>query len=569
MASRDFLKIMKLARSGDALAQQKMGEIYLLGSDGIPKNSQNALLWLEKASLSIGFIEDISKFLADHLDLSSSLSPEHAHFAWKCLLHASNAGHSRARWLVAQVVAHFSLSKQRISSDPITAMAFAQMTDKHWADAGGMESFKVHAQRYLEELADLSSFEEQSAAQILLSHCLQDGRLGVFDIDRSKKIMIDLAIQANALGLSSLSSFANSIDKDLVPALKVHLPQLLVIKKPLVEHTLLYWAAWQHLGNMDALEIAAELAYTPAQLALGLRLAKLNLREVASTVSAATDGNSIVGNGVVGNSPPESGEGNARLKRAVYWLKQAANKGERDALHALGLINRMPQYSGYSAEDSDQYFDKAADLGHPDAQYRKGAALWRKRNQSEEDVEGMQASYWIWHAAQQGVVAAQELLTKVMISCPHANKNRWSTIAQACNKALSESTHRLTGDILLTCHRVIVANQLNLSKAELLLTDIASVQHEHGAVIDIREHLPRSVPKLILIETLEQRKALMMASKAFANIFSNHVIDEGNLRQRRYRLEKLIQILEVSVEDNLNDFSDLNDLGDDAEDLKT
>jgi TPR repeat protein len=569
MASRDFLKIMKLARSGDALAQQKMGEIYLLGSDGIPKNSQNALLWLEKSSLSIGFIEDISILLADHLDLSSSLSPEHAPFAWKCLLHASNAGHSRARWLVAQVVAHFSLSKQRISSDPITAMAFAQMTDKHWADAGGMDSFKVHAQRYLEELADLSSFKEQSAAQILLSQCLQDGRLGVLDIDRSKKIMIGLAIQANTIGLSSLSSFANSIDKDLVPALKVHLPQLLLVKKPLVEHTLLYWAAWQHIGNVDALEIAAELAYTPAQLALGLRLAKLNLKEVASTVSTTTDGNSAVDNSVAGNDLPESSEGNARLKRAVYWLKQAANKGERDALYALGLINRMPQYSGYSAEDSDQYFDKAADLGHPDAQYRKGAALWRKRGQSEEDIEGMQASYWIWHAAQQGVVAAKELLSKVMISCPHANENRWSAIAQACNKALSESTHRLTGDTLLTCHRVIVANQLNLSKAELLLTDIASVQHEHGAVIDIREHLPRSVPKLILIETLEQRKALMMASKAFANVFSNHIIDEGNLRQRRYRLEKLMQILEVSIEDNLNDFSDLDDLGDDAEDLKT
>ena len=569
MASRDFLKIMKLARSGDALAQQKMGEIYLLGSDGIPKSSQNALLWLEKASLSIGFIEDISKLLAAHLDLSSSLSPEHAPFAWKCLLHASNAGHSRARWLVAQVVAHFSLSKHRISSDPITAMAFAQMTDKHWADAGGMESFKVHAQRYLEELADLSSFKEQSAAQILLSQCLQDGRLDVLDIDRSKKIMIGLAIQANAIGLSSLTSFANSIDQDLVPALKMHLPQLLLVKKPLIEHTLLYWAAWQHLGNMDALEIAAELAYTPAQLALGLRLAKLNLKEVASTVSTTTDGNSAVDNGVVGNDLPESSEGNARLKRAVYWLKQAANKGERDALYALGLINRMPQYSGYSAEDSDQYFDKAADLGHPDAQYRKGAALWRKRGQSEEDIEGMQASYWIWHAAQQGVVAAKELLSKVMISCPHANENRWSAIAQACNKALSESTHRLTGDILLTCHRVIVANQLNLSKAELLLTDIASVQHEHGAVIDIREHLPRSVPKLILIETLEQRKTLMMASKAFANVFSNHIIDEGNLRQRRYRLEKLMQILEVSIEDNLNDFSDLDDLGDDAEVVKT
>jgi TPR repeat protein len=328
----------------------------------------------------------------------------------------------------------------------------------------------------------------------------------------------------------------------------------------------LYWAAWQYLGSVAALEIAAELAYTPAQLALGLRLAKLDFKEVTGTVTSATDVN-----GAVINSPTESGEGNARLKRAVYWLKQAANKGERDALYALGLINRMPQYSGYSAEDSDQYFDKAADLGHPDAQYRKGAALWRKRGQLKESIEGMQASYWIWHAAQQGIVAAQELLSKVMISCSHPNKNRWSAIAQACNKALSEGTHRFTGDILLTCHRVIVANQLNLSKAELLLNDISSVQHEHGAVIDIREHLPRSVPKLILIETLEQRKALMMASKAFANVFSNHIIDEGNLRQRRYRLEKLMQILEVSVDDDFGDLSgldDLDDLSEDAEDLK-
>ena len=59
MASREFLKIMKLARSGDALAQQKIGHIYMLGDDGVPKNSQNALLWLEKASVSIGFNEEI------------------------------------------------------------------------------------------------------------------------------------------------------------------------------------------------------------------------------------------------------------------------------------------------------------------------------------------------------------------------------------------------------------------------------------------------------------------------------------------------------------------------------
>ena len=540
MASRDFLKIMKLARSGDALAQQKIGQNYLIGSEGIPKNLQNALLWLEKASLSIGFIEDISHLVADHFDLSFNLSSDQAPFAWKCLLHAANAGHSRARWLIAQVVAHFSLSKHALSTTPITAMAFAQMTEKHWTDAGGIDSFKPYAQRYLEELADLSSFESQTAAQQLLSQCLNDGRLGVLDPTRAKKIMIHLAVQPNQLGLSSLCSFASQIDKDLIPALKVHLPHLLSSKKPSLDHAQLYWAAWKTLQNSEALEIAAELSFTAAQLALGLRLAKLDLKEISEiTESSATV---AIDKG-----------GNARLKRAVHWLKQAANKGERDAWYALGLINRMPQYSGYSAEDSDAYFDKAADLGHPEAQYRKGAALWRKRAQLNEDIEGFQASYWIWHAAQQGVLAAQELLSKIMISCPQADTNRWSALAKATSKALNENTHRFTGDMLLICHRVIVANQLNLSKAELLLTDISSAQHEHGAIIDIREHLPRSVPKLILIETLDQRKALMIASKAFANVFSNHVIDEGNLRQRRYRLEKLMQTLDISSDDFVED----------------
>jgi TPR repeat protein len=229
----------------------------------------------------------------------------------------------------------------------------------------------------------------------------------------------------------------------------------------------------------------------------------------------------------------------------VYWLKLAANQGEREAWHALGLINRMPQYSGYSAEDSDLFFDKAADLGHPQAQYRKGAALWRKRAQLSETVEGLQASYWVWHASQQGVTEAQELLTKIMESHPNPKKNDWHQLASATAQAMTEKSHRFTGEILLMCHRVIVANQLNLSKAELLLAEVAAIQHEHGAVVDIRAELPRSTPRLILIETLEQRKTLMMASKAFANVELSNSLDEGNLRQRRYRLEKLMEMVQI------------------------
>jgi TPR repeat protein len=540
MASREFLKIMKLARSGDVLAQQKIGRIYMLGDDGVPKNSQNALLWLEKASVSIGFNEEIFNFVADHLELTINLSSSQAPFVWKCLLLAANAGHTRARWLMAQAISQFAPQKNQISETPITALAFAQMSEKNWSDAGGLESFLTLAHRYLEELADLSSFHEQASAKKLLAQCLQDGRLGTLDVDRSKKIIASLATQSNDIGLSSLLSlgfsFSQDIDASLVPALKMHLPSLLCSKKKLQEYLPIYWAAWQQLQNTDALEIAAELGHVPAQLAMGLRLAKLD-----------TTVDEVISNDKNDSTTTESktNSGNARLKRAVYWLKLAANAGEREAWYALGLINRMPQYSGYSADDSDLFFDKAADLGHPQAQYRKGAALWRKRAQLSEPVEGLQASYWVWHASQQGATEAQELLSKIMESHSNPKKNDWHRLASAVAQAITESSHRFTGEILLMCHRVIVANQLNLSKAELLLADIAAIQHEHGAVVDIRSELPRSTPRLILIETLEQRKALMMASKAFANAELSNSLDEGNLRQRRYRLEKLMEMVQV------------------------
>jgi TPR repeat protein len=545
MASREFLKIMKLARSGDALAQQKIGHIYMLGDVGVPKNSQNALLWLEKSSVSIGFNEEIFNFVADHLELTLNLSSSQAPFAWKCLLLAANAGHTRARWLIAQATSQFAPQTNQISDTPITALAFAQISEKNWSDAGGLESFRLMAHRYLEELADLSSFSEQASAKKLLAQCLQDGRLGTLDVDRSKKIIASLATQSNDLGLSSLLSlgfsFSQGVDASLVPALKMHLPSLLSNKKHLQEHLPIYWAAWQQLQNVDALEIAAELGHVPAQLALGLRLAKLD----TSTDEAINAEKEKKKTGIETDTESKTNSGNARLKRAVYWLKLAANHGEREAWYVLGLINRMPQYSGYSAEDSDAYFDKAADLGHPQAQYRKGAALWRKRAQLSETVEGLQASYWVWHASQQGVTEAQELLSKIMESHADPKKNDLHPLANAVTQAMTENSHRFTGEILLMCHRVIVANQLNLSKAELLLTNVSAIQHEHGAVVDIRAELPRSTPRLILIETLEQRKALMMASKAFANAELSNSLDEGNLRQRRYRLEKLMEIVQI------------------------
>jgi len=54
--------------------------------------------------------------------------------------------------------------------------------------------------------------------------------------------------------------------------------------------------------------------------------------------------------------------------------------------------------------------------------------------------------------------------------------------------------------------------------------------------VDIRWELPKILPRLIQIETTQQRRALLAAGKAFAGAAQDI---EGNLRQRRYRFDRV------------------------------
>jgi hypothetical protein len=249
-------------------------------------------------------------------------------------------------------------------------------------------------------------------------------------------------------------------------------------------------------------------------------------------------------------------------------LELAAKDGNRDAWFALGEIYRRPQFSGYNATESDRCFDRAADLGHAQAQFRKGANLWRKREKLEEKVKGLQASYWVWQAQQQGVHEAKDLLTKILESCPKPAANDWHDLALLAEQAINRhAEYKIEYEWLLLCHRLVIANQFHFSKAELLLADIAQLQHEHCVVVDIRWELPKILPRLIQIETIGQRRALLAAGKVFTGNTSSALgagsasrdsitrdtVDEdeliesrereGNLRQRRYRFEKVSQWL--------------------------
>ena len=298
--------------------------------------------------------------------------------------------------------------------------------------------------------------------------------------------------------------------------------ELLIKLQPKNEALSSLWNAWLTTQNEEALIQAAELGLTVAKLTLGLRLAQLS-----------------------GNVENKS---NASLKKAAHWLELAAKDGDRDAWYALGEIYRRPQFSGYNATESDRCFDRAADLGHPQAQLRKGANLWRKREKSEEKVRGLQASYSIWQAHQQGIVEAKELLSKILESCPDPKRNEWHELALYAESAINhQAEHKFDEDWLLLCHRIIIANQFNFSKAELLLCEVGQLQHEHCVVVDIRWELPKILPRLIQIETIQQRRALLTAGKAFAG---SEIDLEGNLRQRRYRFDRATNWLKNTFSKN-------------------
>ena len=476
MASREFLKILSSARTGDVLAQQKLAEAYLTGMFKTPIQPANALIWLEKSYSSIrnqlsdqenGYEHQISGVLRQiaNIPIAQTFNTPAFGFGWNTLWGLCQSSTTppetalHAKWQLANLLTNPTLQE---TQSQISEWLKKNVGEVENAISPELNILQNTARQFLSEVAE----SDQPIAQL------------------AKDLLIKLQPKNEAL--SSL------------------------------------WNDWLENQNEEALIQSAELGLTAAKLSLGLRLAQLD-----------------------GGTKSKS---NASLKKAAHWLELAAKDGDRDAWYALGEIYRRPQFSGYNAQESDRCFDRAADLGHPQAQFRKGANLWRKREKIEEKVRGLQASYWVWQAHQQGIPEAKELLGKILISCSEPKKNDWYELAQFADKALNHhAEYKLNEDWILLCHRIVIANQFNLSKAELLLCEVGQLQHEHCVVVDIRWELPKILPRLIHIETIQQRRALLAAGKAFVG---SDLEIEGNLRQRRYRFDQLTAWLKATFAKN-------------------
>jgi uncharacterized protein len=484
MASREFLKILSSARMGDVLAQQKLASAYLTGEFKTPIQPSNALIWLEKSYISI-----------KNQGLKQNVSNE------------------------AQIVELW---------DQITAIPLIETFNSPSFQFGWDVFWRLSTKQ---ETSQAQLAAQWQLANLLIHPDYSDTQSQLMDWQR--KQTTTSVEQISNLDFVALQKLAKQYLHELAAnetPYTVGAKDLLIKLQPKNEALSSLWNAWNENQNEEALAQAAELGLTSARLTLGLRLAQLD------------DSNANLEN----TKPSKS---NASLKKAAYWIELAAKDGDRNAWYALGEIYRRPQFSGYNAAESDRCFDRAADLGHPQAQFRKAANLWRKREKLEEKVQGLQASYWVWHAHQQGVAEAKELLSKILASCPDPKKNDWRDLAFCAEQALNHhAEHKLDLDWILLCHRLIVANQFNFSKAELLLSDVGQLQHEHCVVVDIRWELPKILPRLIQIETIQQRRALLAAGKTFAG---SELDIEGNLRQRRYRFDRVTQWLTSTFSKNL------------------
>jgi TPR repeat protein len=483
MASREFLKILQLARLGDVSAQQNLASAYMTGAFKTPIQPVNALIWLEKSYLSLQnqLVSQLSSGDAEISDLDNA-PPE-----------------------ILQILMQITeLPLARTFNSP----AFSFGWESFWKLAKANVDSRYAAQW---QLAELLLDPKEKGLHPALTHWLLKRDGGDTDFLSLQKTAKEFLFNLS----NSDTPFTNSAK------------ELLIKLQPKDETLSSLWNAWTYEKNETALMQAAELGLTIAKLTLGLRLAQFN------EIDAVT-------NGISGSS----GKSNASLKKAAYWIELAAKDGDRDAWFALGEIYRRPQFSGYNAAESDSCFNRAADLGHAHAQFRRGANLWRKREKVREEVRGLQASYWIWQAHQQGVSEAKELLGKILENVSNPKKNDWYDLATFAEVALNRhAEHKLDKAWVLLCHRLIIANQFNLSKAELLLCDISLLQHEHCVVVDIRHELPKILPRLIQIDTTQQRRSLLAAGKVFASSESDQ---EGNLRQRRYRFDRVTEWLKTT-----------------------
>lgn len=525
MASREDLAIIRAARAGQAEAQLTLGKRYLFGGNGLPQSLSTAFHWLERAAAQ--GLADAWMLIAQHIpyEVVVPLSKPQEAALW--YEKAFDAGLSKAGLVFARLVLHnvaqMSADLKKKAVGALEVVAREGNPDAQWLLA---QQVKVEGVGLAPQSPVMASSGDQSGSPAADDAHQWTQKAADAGIEQAQFALADVAWQQ-----ADFSSFIQRA-------------------QPLADSLLRQYDALLGQLNGPAETLANHLG--SANIGLLLRLGQalqrrkqpdlMNIQQVLELAALADDRQAQLELGLLYARMDESGErvfpgqGSANYKKAIRWLTLAGERGMAGAWYALSRIYLKPEFSQRNLADVQHYLERAAEMGHMEAQLECGTSAWRTRK--DDPANDVRALYWLQKAAAQGSDQARALLVKVGDSPSPA---AWAV------QARSQLTRELMNAHPFLAARIELATLFGLTRPEALLIDTKQADRGHCLVVDIREQYARTKRRLILVETGEQRGALNRIGRLFEDVDCGPSGPEGNYRQRLYRLKAALpQADEVS-----------------------
>lgn len=501
------MAVIQAARRGDAAAQLALGKQYLSGGVGLPKNLATALYWLERAAEQS---DEVGALIARCIPFEVALQAPQPLRVRQWYEQAYDTGDVQAGLVFAKLVfsGRASAPAPGTRSKAIAALEAAARTGD--VDAQLLLMQQLGATSYLPVDASGSAVPAETGDDKSsgLGWAVRAAENGALQAQRA------LAVHAWSTGdMRAFVRWAVPVTRAIAADLCQNAPAALreedILLLSRCAKALHASGAFQPEELERFWTLAAQGGDRDAQLALGLWLAR-----------ADASGNWAE------NAPKYSD-----YKQAIHWLTAAGEQGATTAWVALARILRRPHAGQYGRKDVQPYLERAAEAGDGPAQLELGLHAWRARAEDEEN--DVRAAYWLQKASAQGSADAHRLLKKIA-SLPVPSP--WAVSAQ----------RQLGGDAAknhpFLAARIELATLFGLSFPEAILLDVNTADRRHCLLVDIRKEYGRAARRLVLIQTIDERRALSRIARLFANIDCNSGGPEGAYQKRLYLFRKLVSL---------------------------
>jgi TPR repeat protein len=497
MVQRAHGALVTRARRGESHAQFRLALLYLEGTGGLTRNETVAFDWLLKAARQ--YHPEAASTLIRAGSIDAVLASAQRRELTDLYRQRAEAGEPLARWSYARLLEQSSIGQSDKSEAPIEHLE-ALANHGHRAAQWRMSQHEFGRKRRFKAGYWAERAAERGSAEALTWLASTEAGVQAAVLDQmSERFIRRLLRQDRELSAEAL---------------------------PLL---FLFWRSGQGDSELRlaALEAAAQAGHIEAQFERALSLLDVAQilrnrvrREDARALSRIVEDRAL---------PLQDA---AHLSKAVAFFELAAASDHADACYLLGIVYRSTALAQRNLARSDQFFEKAAELGQADAQFWLGNKLWRERDRAPGlDVAGLA---WLARAAARGNEDAHLMLLEHTQSVDHNAHHPHLQLSPAAIERLQRSEPLLAA-------RVVLAQAFGLSRLETLLLDPVLAYHDSLLVIDLTASTPRHKRRVLRITSPEQRTALGHAVMLFRGATPSQLLDQGDYRRRLYRLEKALQ----------------------------